>query len=172
MGWVGEKREELQKVQEQELRKEIELGVQDIVKNQPAATPQEADNQVRALSEKLSDHIERVMAETEKGIREITGSFVTGNIELNNQNHKLRLIEFLILLQEVKAPPELMKAEQVFKKFSDADIAAILHLHFEAFKEDKFNTVYRKVGHQKEVVKGAKNRVKKLEEALQEFFYR
>jgi hypothetical protein len=171
LSWVTEKKQELQKIQEEQLLGEIEHDVQAIIQNQPTATPQQVDNQIKALSEKLGDHIERVMSETEKGIRDLTGSFVTGNIELNNHNHEEKLIQLLILLQQVQAPPELARAEQLFKKFSNTDIAAILNLHFNAFKDEKLNTAQRKVGIQGERIKSTNSRVKKLTEALQEFFY-
>jgi hypothetical protein len=119
----------------------------------------------------LEEHLGRILAETEKGIKELTGSFSTGNIELNNHNHEEKLIQLLILLQQVQAPPEQARAELLFKKFTAADIAAILHLHFEAFRNNKINTLQRKVGDQGERIKATHPKVKKLTEALQEFFY-
>jgi hypothetical protein len=111
------------------------------------------------------------MAETEKGIKGLTESFATGNIELNNHNHEEKLIQLLILLQQVQAPPQQARAEQLFKRFTATDIAAILYLHFEAFRDNKINTLQRKVGDQGVGIKANHPKVKKLTEALQEFFY-
>jgi hypothetical protein len=171
LDWVSEKKQDLQKIQEEQLRGEIKEGVQTIIQNQPTASPQEVDSQIKAFSDKLSDRFESLITETEKGIMDITGSFVKGNIELNNHNHEEKLIQLMILLQQVQAPPQLKKVEQLFKKFSATDIASILHLHFNAFKDEKLNTVQRKVGSQGERIKSTNNSVKKLTEALQEFFY-
>ena len=171
LDWVTEKKRELQQAQEEQLRAEIENGVQAIIQNQPTVKPEEADYQIKTLSDKLSSHIEKVMAETEKGIRDLTGSFASGNIQLNNRNHEDKIIQVLILLQQVQAPPQLARAEQLFKRFTASDIASILHLHFDAFRDNKINTLQRKVGDQQERIKASHPKVKKLNEALQEFFY-
>lgn len=169
--WVTEKEQEIQQLQEEQLRQQIEQGVQEIIQKQETASPSETDQQIKNLSEKLSTHIDQVMGETEKGIRELTGSFTTGNIELNNHNHEEKIIQLFILLQQVQAPSQLARAEQLFKKFTASDIAAILHLHFEAFQDNKLNTLQRKVGDQVDRIKPNQPKIKKLSEALEEFFY-
>jgi hypothetical protein len=171
LSWVAEKKDEYQEKEDRDLRSEIEQGIQEIIKNQLTASPQETNLQIAVFTEKLEEHLGRILAETEKGIKELTGSFSTGNIELNNHNHEEKLIQLLILLQQVQAPPEQARAELLFKKFTAADIAAILHLHFEAFRDNKINTLQRKVGDQGERIKATHPKVKKLTEALQEFFY-
>ena len=135
------------------------------------ASPQEIEHHVSALVEKFTGHMERVTTETEKGIRDLTGSFITGNIELNNRNHEEKLIQVFIILQDIKAPPQVAKAEQLFKRFTDSDLAAMLHLHFGAFKNKKINTLQRDIGGQSQRVKDSNPKVKKLNDALQEFFY-
>jgi hypothetical protein len=174
LSWVTEKRDELQRKENRDLRSEIEQGVKEIVKGQPTATPEDIDHQVHTLTEKLEKHLERMFAETEKGIQDMTGKLVTGDLELNNHNHEEKLIQLLILLQEVKAPPQKAKAEQLFKSFSNTDIAAILYLHFPEFRANKINTIQRKVGDLAARLKGHQSnqaQVKKLSEALQDFFY-
>jgi hypothetical protein len=170
LSWVMEKISEFQKQADRSLRTEIEKGVQEIISGQPTASPQEMDQRITAFSEKLEEHLGLILAETEKGIKELTDSFTTGTIELNNHNHEEKLIQLLILLQQVQAPPQA-GVELLFKKFTAADIAAILHLHFEAFQDNKINTLQRKVGDQGERIKANHPKVKKLTEALQEFFY-
>lgn len=171
LNWVNEKKEDYKKEAARGIRSEIQLGVQEIMKSQPTASPQEIDNRIAAFSGKLEEHLGRILAEAEKGVKELTGSFTTGNIELNNHNHEEKLIQLLILVQQIQAPPQQARAEQLFKRFTAADIAAILHLHFEAFRDNKVNTVQRKVGDQAERMKANHPKIKKLTEALQDFFY-
>jgi hypothetical protein len=169
--WVSDQSQELKKLQDEELRKEIEKGVKAIIQNQSVNSPHQIDSQIKTLSDQLSIHMEKVVGETEKGIRELTSSFSRGNIQLNNRNHEDKIIQLLILLGQVQAPPQISKAEQLFKKYTAADIATILHLHFDAFRDNKINTLQKKVGDQSERIKASHPKVKKLSEALQEFFY-
>jgi hypothetical protein len=171
LNWTTEKEQELKKMQDERLRNEIELGVKTIIQNQPVNSPQQINNQIKILSDQLSLHIEKVMNETEKGVRELTGSFSTCNIQLNNRNHEEKIIQLFILIGQIQAPPQVSRGEQLFKKFTASDIATILHLHFDAFRDNKINTLQKKVGEQSERIKASHPKVKKLSEALQEFFY-
>jgi hypothetical protein len=171
LNWVNEKKEDYKKEATRNIHSEIQQGVEEILKSQPTASPQETDGRITAFSEKLEEHVGRILAEAEKGVKELTGSFNTGNIELNNRNHEEKLIQLLILVQQVQAPPQQARAEQLFKRFTAADIAAILHLHFEAFRDNKINTIQRKVGDQADRMKANHPKIKKLTEALQDFFY-
>ncbi len=169
--WVSEKSQELKKSQADLLRGEIEQGVKTIIKNQSVNSPHQVGDQIKAFSDQLGLHIEKLMGEAEKGIRELAGSFSTGNIQLNNRNHEEKIIQLLILIGQVQAPPQVSRGEQLFKKFTASDIATILHLHFDAFRDNKINTLQKKVGDQSERIKASHPKVKKLSEALQEFFY-
>ncbi|MBN8852397.1 MAG: hypothetical protein BGO55_01460 [Sphingobacteriales bacterium 50-39] len=170
LAWVTEKKATLQQLRERKLSEEIKKGVQEIVTSEPHSSL-ETDALIQLLADKLSSHIEKIMAEAEEGIRGLTGSFTTGNIQVNNRNHEEKIIQVLILLQQVQAPSHIAKAELVFKRFTAADIAAILHLHFEAFHDNKLNTLQRKVGDQMDRIKTNNLKVKRLTEALQDFFY-
>ena len=171
LSWATEKAQEFKKMQDESLRSEIEQGVKAIVQNQSVNSPHQVDTQIRALSDQLSVHMERIVGETEKGIRELTGSFSTGNIQLNNRNHEDKLIQLLILIGQIQAPSQISRGEQLFKKFTASDIASILHLHFDAFRDNKINTLQKKVGEQSERIKASHPKVKKLSDALEEFFY-
>lgn len=171
LNWVIERKQEIQQAHEKQIRAEIEQGVQNIIHNGASANPQEMDKLIQDLSEKLNSHVETITAETEKGVQSLTGIITRGNIQLNNRVHEDKLIQLLILLQEVKAPPQQSKTEQLFKKFPASDIAAILYLHFEAFNDNKLPTVQRKVTEQSDRIKPNQAQIKKLTEALQEFFY-
>jgi hypothetical protein len=171
LNWVTEKKDQVQAQANLDIRSEIERGVQQIINDQPAISPQETEDRISAFSEKLQEYVAKIMTQAEIGVKELTESFTTGNIELNNRNHEVLLIQLLILLQQTQAPPKQAKAEQLFKRFTNADVAAILMLHFAPFKENKINTLQRKVQHQSQLVKHASSKVIKLTEALQEFFY-
>lgn len=165
--WVTEKQQELQKSQQAELRREIEAGVREFFPVGQAMTEKDTDNAV----EKLSERMEKIIANTEEQLASITGAFVTGKIVLNNQTHEEQVIQVLKLLQTVQAPSQKGKVELLFKKFADIDISAILRFHFEAYQNQKLNTVQTKVSSANDLLRNNNPRVQKLTAALQEFFY-
>jgi len=73
--------------------------------------------------------------------------------------------------QSVMAPPKIARAEQLFSNFSDTDIAAILWLHFEAFKNKKIETIPRNIRKADALIPDKNPKVKQLADALQDFFY-
>lgn len=100
-------------------------------------------------------------------MKELTGAFITGNIQLNNRNDENKIIKLSIFIQELQATG----SQQLFKKFSSTDIASILHLHFEAFKNKKINTIQKKISELTEQLHTTNSqKVKNLEAALQDFF--
>jgi len=164
--WVNEKLDDLKKSQQEQIRQDIEQVVQGIVNKQPTASPQDVEYYVSALVQKFTENMDRVTSETEQGIKSLTGSFVTGDIELNNQNHEGRLMQVFMILQELTG-----KTEQLFKRCTDTDLAAMLHLHFKAFKGKKITTVQREIGGLRSRIKEGSPRIKKLNDALEQFFY-
>lgn len=65
----------------------------------------------------------------------------------------------------------MAKGEQVFKQFGAIDIAHILHLHFDAFKNKKVNTIQGNIKGAADNLNFKNREVKKLNEALEDFFY-
>lgn len=170
--WVTEKSQELQNLQEQEIKHQIEKGVRDIITEEQKMDPQaDIENSVQDLTYRLSQYVDRIMSDMEERIESVTGVLSSGRIELNNQVHLEKLIQLFILLQTVQAPARIARGEQLFKKFSSTDIAAILQLHFSAFKNLKVNTLQVKIREASEKLKPNQPQVKSVEEALQEFFY-
>lgn len=169
--WVSEKQQELKTVQKAAVQQEIKQGVQDMLPAASNANPEEIENIVQTLSQKLSDHIEQILTGTEERMLSITDSFVTGNIELNNQNHLFKVIKLFKLIKDVQAPTDKARGEQLFRRFSDTDIAAILRLHFSDFKSKQPNTVQVNIKKADESIPDKGPKVKKLEEALQDYFY-
>jgi hypothetical protein len=111
------------------------------------------------------------MTDTEQRMEALTGAFLTGNIELNNHNHQEKLIQLLILISSIQAPKDIAKGKQVFKRFSFTDLASLLHLHFEAFKNKKLNTIQVNIKERNETLNCKNPKVQKLTEALRDFFY-
>lgn len=165
--WVSEKQEELQKNRQEELKREIAAGVREFFPAGRAMTENDTDKAVEKLTEKM----EKLIENTEDQLASITGAFVTGKIALNNKNHENQVIQVLKLLQTVQAPPQKGRVELLFKKFADIDIAAILRFHFEAYQNQKLNTVQTKVSSANELLRHNNPKVQKLTAALQEFFY-
>lgn len=167
LNWVEEKQQEYKREQEVKLQDEIQSGVREIVTNQSAGSTEESDKQIEILSRKLSSRLEEIMTNTEQGMKELTGAFITGNIQLNNRNDENKIIKLFIFIQELQATG----FQQLFKKFSSTDIASILHLHFEAFKNKKINTIQKKISELTEQLHTTNSqKVKNLEAALQDFF--
>ena len=169
--WVSEKEEELRKSGEGLLKAKPEQGVISIVPNLNARSDSKTDIEVKSITEKLGIQLEKIMVETQRDFKGLTSSFSTGNIQLNNRNHEEKLIQLLILVQQIQAPSQFAKGEQLFKKFTASDIASLLHLHFDTFRENKIPTLQKKVGEQSDRIKSSHPKVKKLTDALQDFFY-
>lgn len=119
--------------------------------------------------QKLSAHTEAILTRAEERMEAITGVLAAGRIEPNNHNHLEKMIQLLILLQTVQSPGR--RGEQLFKRFSSTDIAAILQLHFSPYKNLKVNTLQRKITEAGEQLKPTNPRVQQLNKALQDFFY-
>lgn len=165
--WVVEKQRELQKKEHTELRREIESGVREFFPVGQPTTEKNTDNAI----EKLSERMEKIIANTEEQLASLTGAFATGKIALNNKNHEEQVIQVLKLLQTVQAPTQKGRVELLFKKFADVDIAAILRFHFEAYQNQKLNTVQTKVSSANYLLRPNNPKVQKLTAALQEYFY-
>jgi hypothetical protein len=171
INWVKEKQAERLVLQKQHLKEEIEQDVRSVFENESTKPNISSEAAVNALSDKLSERIELLMSDTEQRMEALTNSFITGNIELNNQNHQEKLVQLLILISTIQAPKEIAKGEQVFKRFSFTDLASLLHLHFEAFKNKKLNTIQVNIKERNETLNYRNPKVQKLIDALRDFFY-
>ena len=170
--WVREKQGELQQQRELELKGKIAHEVKEMFSHGNIdASQKEVEETTQALSQKLAGYMDQLLASTEERIESLTSSYVTGNIELNNHNHLEKVIQLFILIQTVQAPPQIARGEQLFRKFSATDMASILHLHFEAFKDKRINTLQVKIGKTSERLNLGNPKVQKLSAALQDFFY-
>jgi hypothetical protein len=169
--WIIEKQTEYRALQQQQLKNNIEQDVRSVLEHNPASSKIDTEDSVNILSDKLSNRMESLMSDTEQRMEALTNSFITGNIELNNHNHQEKLVQLLILISTIQAPKELAKGEQVFKRFSFTDLASLLHLHFEAFKNKKLNTIQVNIKDHNETLSYKNPKVQKLIDALRDFFY-
>ena len=169
--WISEKQLEQQKLEKQEITRQIEQDVRTVLNNDQQLKQMDSESIVNFLSDKLSNRIEVLMTDTEQRMEALTNSFLTGNIELNNHNHQEKLIQLLILISTIQAPKDVAKGEQVFKRFSFTDLASLLHLHFEAFKNKRLNTIQVNIKDSNETLNLKNPKVQKLTDALRDFFY-
>lgn len=169
--WVREKQDEQAAFKKQQLREDIEQDVRSVLKRESSKAEMNTDAAIDILSDKLGNRIDVLMSDTEARMEALTDSFITGNIELNNHNHLEKLIQLLILISTIQAPKEIAKGEQVFKRFSYTDLASLLHLHFDAFKNKKLNTVQVNIKEHNETLSQKNQKVQKLIDALRDFFY-
>lgn len=167
LAWVEERQQEYKREQEARLQEEIQTGIREIVTSQPAISATEIDNQILEFSQKLGGRLEKIMDTTEQNIKELTSSFHTGNIKLNNRNDENKIIQLFIFIQELKTAG----SQQLFKSISSTDLAYIFNLHFEAFKDKRPNTIQKKISELTEQLHTTNSqKVKNLEAALQDFF--
>jgi hypothetical protein len=169
--WVLEKQRELQSQQQEAIKQEIEKEVREVFRAETPVNQASIENIAQTLSEKLTERLDQIMASTEEKMQTLTSSYIIGKIELNNQNHEEKLMKLFKLLQAVQAPPQIARAEQLFKRFSDTDVAAILWLHFLAFNDKKIETIPRNIRKADELIPDKNPKVKQLADALRDFFY-
>ncbi|WP_217601991.1 hypothetical protein [Chitinophaga sp. GbtcB8] len=134
--------------------------------------PQKPKQGIQAITENGQDDIsEKVSPEKDELAQWVTSFLPTGDIQLNNHNHLEKLVQVFYLLQTTKAPDRIAKSEQIFKKFPNQDLASILFLHFDGFKDKKINTIEKYIKECRDRLKPENIKVKKLIEALEDFFY-
>jgi hypothetical protein len=165
--WITEKQKDLN---DATFKEQIEQDIRSTLAGQ-VAPGTDTDAVVQSLSEKLAAHLEQIVSDTEDKMASLTESMPAGNIQLNNQNHLEKLIQVFILILSLKAPGEAGIADKLFKRFSHTDLASILHLHFQEFKDKKFNTVQVKITDCADRLKINNLKMQKLNQALEALFY-
>ncbi|MBN8858656.1 MAG: hypothetical protein J0H29_09725 [Sphingobacteriales bacterium] len=171
LDWVTEKQREHRAQQELILRQKIEQGVQNIINSQQTATPQEIDNLVKTFSEKLSNEMERIAASAEHEIKEKIAASISSDLVLSHPHYKTKFIQFFLVLRALLAPPHIAKGEPLIKNFPYSDMAAILYQYFKDFRDVKLDTLQRNISQINSEFNYKDPKVKKLDEAMQAFFY-
>ncbi|WP_126245895.1 hypothetical protein [Chitinophaga rhizosphaerae] len=164
----------LQEKQKENLEKEapiVQQGISGTIRdalNWPASSF-DVEAIIERVSAPLTAHVQSITNEAEDRFLAIARAFTTGNIQLNDQQHTEKLLQAFYLFSTVKAPGS--KTNGLFKEFTATDLAFLLNMHFNEFKSMKPNTVQKKIAAAVEKVRFEIPQVKKLNEALQEFFY-
>ena len=169
MEWVLETKAAWQTEHDVSFRQEIEKSVQDILNKKENSAS--SDSIAQQVAEKVQEYLNKI---TDTAEEKLTTAFVKlpfANIELNNRTHEEKLIQFFLLLRDIKAPPHFGKTEQLFKRFADIDIASILHLHFDSYRDKKVPTLQKNIGQLNSQIKPNNPKIRKLTDAMQEFFY-
>ncbi len=128
---------------------------------------------VESLMSRMEERMKGVMDSAENEIQQITKGFNTGNIKISNPEHEDLLVRFFILLQQVQTSSSNNNEplRYLFTDFSKTDLAAFLRMHFDAFRSYKTSTLQKMITTQQERIKPQHEKVKKLEEAMVNFFY-
>jgi hypothetical protein len=174
--WLVEKQEEQHSLQQPEIKTYLEQEVYKLLEkevNKSSSTKQHTDTQniTKEILDTLSAYLNTLVETTEEKMKALTDAYVTGHIKLNNHNHVEKIVQLFYLIQNISAPKEQAKGEQLFKQFSATDIASILHLHFEDFKTKKINTIQGNIKGATDNLNFKSAKVQKLNEALEAFFY-
>ena len=168
--WITEKQKEQKDLDEAAFKTEIEQDVRSTLAGQVTPGP-DMDVVIQSLSEKLASRLEQLVSDTQDKMTSMTDSMLAGNVQVNNHNHLEKLIQVYILILQLEAPAGAANAGKLFKRFSHTDLASILHLHFQEFKDKKFNTVQVKITDCSDRLKINNPKVQNLNQALEAFFY-
>jgi hypothetical protein len=167
--WLTEKREEERARLAQVATEEIQCELQGAVANQVVAATDPVEN-LSAVSQDFAARMEKLAAETEEKVGSLTGSLITGKIELNSQENLDSIIQLYLLIMDIKLRRG-SREEKLFKRHSKMDIASILRLHYRAFQGKQINTVQARITEVQDNLKINNQKIQNLNKALVEFFY-
>jgi len=91
-----------------------------------------------------------------------------GSIALFNQHHTTKLIQLMIVLQDLRSAGK--KPTALFKTFTVTDLAAILR-QFTEYRDKKANTLQVKISEINKELDRNVPAIEKLAKALQDFFF-
>ena len=111
---------------------------------------------------------DRPLLETEWKMEDMTWPYI-GKIAFNNQSHKEKFIQLLILLQNLKTPGA--KGQQLFHRCTSTDLASILR-QMEENNSKRDNTLQGYITRANQNLDPNDPPIQKLEAALLNFFYR
>lgn len=104
-------------------------------------------------------------------IENLQDNYASGKISLYEKRHMDRLMELFYLLQVLQVPShESQEKVDVFKGFTITHIATIFRLHFEKYNGFQLNTVQKDFTEISKKVKNEAPAIRKMNQALQEFF--
>jgi hypothetical protein len=167
--WLNEKKVEESTHLEHISKDQILADVRAVVGGQDAPAF-DSEKMINAFSEMLVARMNQLVDAAKEKMEALTESLITGNIELNSEHNLDRLIHLHLLIQSIEMGRG-SSVEKLFKRNTNMDLAAILHLHYRAFKGKQINTVQARIGKASEDLKINDLKVQRLTKALTEFFY-
>ena len=121
-----------------------------------------------ALAEEPAAHPgEAEMDLVEASMKEVAQSY-QGRIVVSDERSLDRVIQLLLLVKDLRAPGKTISL--LFRKFSQTDIASILH-QFEVFRDMKTNTLQKRVIQCNKDLRPTDPKTAQLIKALTDFFY-
>jgi hypothetical protein len=173
--WLLEKQHQQQTVRQQELKIYLDQKVYNIIEKEVNKdnSLQQTDKEgiAKEIANTLAPYLDTLVAASEEKMEAIAAGYIMGNIQLNNHNHLEKLMQLFNIIRTIIAPKEIAKGEQLFKQFTVLDLAHVLHLHFEAFKDKKVNTIQGNIKEAADRYRNDNPKVQKLNKAFEEFFY-
>lgn len=128
--------------------------------------------------EKITEEIKNLISEKQSGLAEVEQrvsdalyALPSGKIELGNPQLQDKLVELLFHLSNVQSADKRSN-DGLFKTFSQADITSLLKTHFVTFKPIKYSTVQKNVGEVVQAINWKNPSLAKLNNALEDFFYK
>ncbi len=173
--WLHTRKEALKDEKRNELKDAVKTDLEHVLaqSEKTVLSPERMEEIVGSLVARMEERMNGVIDSTENEIQQITSGFSAGNIQLSNPEHEGLIIRFFILLQQVQAPnPNSSESVRyLFARFSNTDLAAFLRMHFDNFRSYKTSSLQKKITTQQNQIKPQHDKVKKLEEAMVDFFY-
>lgn len=169
--WVAEKVKSLQLEVSKNIRNDIEQDIRDAIDKNQRQGEIEIPNLVQQITDEFTEKAESITLKAEEKFESLASALRGGHITINNKHHEEKLIDLFLLLAEVRYPIKGPKAERVFKNFSQTDIAILLSVHFAPFKQNRLNTIQKKLGERFEKLNRDNPKATKLAEAIAEYFF-
>ncbi|WP_298732230.1 hypothetical protein [uncultured Chitinophaga sp.] len=160
LDWVTEKLQEHRTKQEIMIRQEFKQGVQTIIESQQVRSPEETDQQINAVLERIVPSIEKLF------------EGVTGRIKLSHPKYLDLLLQHLYILRNLQYTDRTGKVKgELFNNFTATDLAFLLRFHFIDFKGQRPNTVQQGIAKVEENIDINSEKFKRLNKALREFYF-
>lgn len=173
--WLNAQKDTLMEVRRNAMKESVRADLDHVLEQseKEALSTERMDEIVGNLVYRMEERMNSVIDSAENEIQQISKGFNTGNIKISNPEHEDLIIRFFILLQQVQTPSSNNNEplRYLFAGFSKTDLAAFLRMHFEAFRSYKTSTLQKMITTQQERIKPQHDKVKKLEDAMVNFFY-
>jgi hypothetical protein len=123
LDWLKEKQEEQHSLEQRSVKGYLEHEIYNLIEkgvgnSRGVFQQQDTQDITKEILDTLSPYLNTLVEDTEEKMKALTDAYLTGHIQLNNHNHLEKIVQLFYLIQNITAPKELAKGEQVFKRFS------------------------------------------------------